>query len=135
MNITNTTLSNSFDVLNIIDNDANVSHSGGVGPKNDSNIRTNNEGDLGAEESGSDMEEVFNKTAEFITPKQSKVDISYKSEGGIEKSILYERWKESYNKDLCDDDPYDDDARAYLTEKQLAFCNALDISLEGQIKR
>ncbi|GJW79627.1 hypothetical protein Tco_0143602, partial [Tanacetum coccineum] len=107
---------------------------GGVGLKNDSNIRTNNEGDLGAEESGSDVEEVFNKTVEFIAPKQSKVGISYKSGGGIEKSILYEHWKESYYKDLYDDDPYDDDARADLTEEQLVFCNALYINLRDQIK-
>ena len=43
---------------------------------------------------------------------------------------LYVRWKDDY-----DDDLYDDDECADLTEEQLAFCDAYDIRVRGHSRR
>ncbi|GKA03092.1 hypothetical protein Tco_0675873 [Tanacetum coccineum] len=76
------------------------------------------------------VEEDDNATASFMAMKCSKGTISSKTKGGTWMKSLYECWKDDY-----DDNPYDDDEQGEdLTEEQLAFCDAYDISLRGQIK-
>nr|GEV38718.1 hypothetical protein [Tanacetum cinerariifolium] len=78
-----------------------------------------------------DVEEDTNATVSFMAMKSSKGTISPKSRGGTWMKGLYECWKDNY-----DDNPYDDDKEGEdQMKEQLAFRDAYDISLCGQIKR
>ncbi|GJS92206.1 hypothetical protein Tco_0774842 [Tanacetum coccineum] len=112
----------------MVDNDNDVANCGGLGMENDkvgSNIRRNKEVDLGAEDSESDLDEVYNETTSFIAPKQSKASSSYKNEDDNGKSSLYEHWKESYDEDQYDGDPYgnmkDEELEDAMGKKELCL--------------
>ncbi|GKD17048.1 copia-type polyprotein [Tanacetum coccineum] len=97
--------SNPFDVLNMVERDIGVAPHDSVNTTND---------DVNVE-----------------NIKITKGTDCSKSGGETRKKSLYERWKDDY-----DDNPYDSvEEREDLTEDELAFCVAFDISLRGQIKR
>nr|GEX41466.1 hypothetical protein [Tanacetum cinerariifolium] len=110
-----TVLANHFDVLNMVVNEEDVTPSSVLGAtisKEGLNRGNNKASDLGADESDSEAEEVFNETTSFMAPKQSK-------EGPY------------------DDDPYDvydDDAHEEYIEAQMAFCKKFNINLSGQAR-
>ncbi|GKB24293.1 hypothetical protein Tco_0863694 [Tanacetum coccineum] len=107
--------SNPFDFLNMVEKDIVVTPSDLVN----------------LEESENDVEEDNNKTASFMTSKSSKGTCSSKSGSGTGKQSLYDRLKDDY-----DDNPYDDDEEHEdLTNEQLAFYDAFDISPRSQIRR
>ncbi|GKC82207.1 hypothetical protein Tco_1137924, partial [Tanacetum coccineum] len=65
-----------------------------------------------------------------MASKSYKGTCSSKSEGGKGMKSLSGRWKENY-----DDTPYEDDEEhGDLTDEQLAFFGAFDVSLRGQIR-
>ncbi|GJX71050.1 hypothetical protein Tco_0308221 [Tanacetum coccineum] len=81
--------------------------------------------------SENDVEDDDNETASFMASKSSKGIGSLKTRGEAGKMSLYERWKDDYG-----DNPYDEDEECEdLTEDQLAFYDAFDISLRCQIRR
>ncbi|GKD76446.1 hypothetical protein Tco_1339067 [Tanacetum coccineum] len=63
--------------------------------------------------------------------KDTDVNEGFTSGNGVGNSSLYEQWKESYEVDPYDDANFD---TLGLTEDQLAFANAFDIYLCGQIR-
>ncbi|GJV96870.1 hypothetical protein Tco_1548447 [Tanacetum coccineum] len=90
-----TVLANHFDVLNMVVNEEDVTPSSVLGAtfaKNGLSRGNNKASDLGADESDSEAEEVFNETTSFMAPKQPKVSSSSRVEGGgNEKSSLCEQ--------------------------------------------
>ncbi|GJR41276.1 hypothetical protein Tco_1216960 [Tanacetum coccineum] len=109
-------LANHFDVLNIVVNEEDVTPSSVLGAtfaKNGLNRGNNKASDLGADESDSEAEEVYNETTSFMAPKQPK-------EGPY------------------DDDPYDlddDDAHEEYIEAQMAFYKKFNKNLSAQARR
>lgn len=85
--------------------------------------------DLVNEDSESDVDEVFNEMVNFITSDPVANKASTSGTRG-EKSSLDEQWKETYEEDSYDDD---DSNSLGLTEDQMAYANAFDINLRGQI--
>ncbi|GJW69785.1 hypothetical protein Tco_0126702 [Tanacetum coccineum] len=83
------------------------------------------------EDSGSEVEDVRNETANFMKSKLSNVHEGFTGGTGVGNSSLYEQWKAGYVVDPYDDIDFD---ALGLTEGQLAFSNALDINLRGQIR-
>ncbi|GJW82557.1 hypothetical protein Tco_0146532 [Tanacetum coccineum] len=63
--------------------------------------------------------------------KDTDVNEGFTSGTGVGNSSLYEQWKESYEVDPYVDANFD---TLGLTEDQLAFANAFDIYLRGQIR-
>ncbi|GKD84214.1 hypothetical protein Tco_1351053, partial [Tanacetum coccineum] len=63
--------------------------------------------------------------------KDTDVNEGFTSGTGVGNSSLYEQWKESYGVDPYDDANFD---TLGLIEDQLAFANAFDIYLRGQIR-
>ncbi|GJU70154.1 copia-type polyprotein [Tanacetum coccineum] len=100
--------SNPFDVLNVFDKDIGVTSSDSVS-----------------------SEDNDNETASFMASKSCKGKDSSKSGGGTGKKSLYECWRDDYNSNNY----YYDEECEDLTEDQLAFRDAFDISLRGQIRR
>nr|GEW28628.1 hypothetical protein [Tanacetum cinerariifolium] len=98
---------------------------GAIGAKDGSNPKNIKASDLGAEESESEVVEIFNETTSFMTPNQSKVSSSSTSEGGNRKSSLYD---DPYDDD-DDDDNGDDDANEEYTEAYMAFYKKFNINL------
>ncbi|GJX11963.1 hypothetical protein Tco_0201822 [Tanacetum coccineum] len=78
--------------------------------------------------SDSEVKEVYDETASFMAHASSKINNSSKNGSGVENSSLYERWKETYDDNPYDDDEFDDYG---LTDAQMAFANAFDISLRA----
>nr|GEW81306.1 hypothetical protein [Tanacetum cinerariifolium] len=96
---------------------------GATGAKDGSNPTNNKASDLGAEESDSEVVEIFNETTSFMDPNQSKVSSSSTSEGGNRKSSLYD---DPYDDD-DDNDNGDDDANEEYTKAYIAFYKKFDI--------
>ncbi|GKF95696.1 hypothetical protein Tco_0288431 [Tanacetum coccineum] len=107
-----TSNSNPLDVLGMVENNDELDTNGSssIGAQNVDTIM----------ESESEVEEVYNETASFMTSK---------SGGGTGRKSLYERWKNDY-----DDNPYDDEECEDLADEQLAFCDAFDKSLCGHVR-
>ncbi|GJZ81045.1 hypothetical protein Tco_0646039 [Tanacetum coccineum] len=74
---------------------------------------------------------MITKPASFMASKSCKGKDSSKSGGGTGKKSLYECWRDDYNSNNY----YYDEECEDLTEDQLAFRDAFDISLRGQIRR
>ncbi|GKD52753.1 hypothetical protein Tco_1281729, partial [Tanacetum coccineum] len=100
--------SNPFDVLNVFDKDIGVTSSDSYYVEDDDN-----------------------ETASFMASKNCKGKDSSKSGGGTGKKSLYECWRDDYNSNPY----YYDEECEDLIEDQLAFRDAFDISLRGQIRR
>ncbi|GJQ90144.1 hypothetical protein Tco_0001283 [Tanacetum coccineum] len=89
-------------IMTLVVNEEDVTSSsvlGATGAKDGSNPTNNKASNLGAEESDSEVVEIFNEITSFMAPNQSKVSSSSTSGGGNRKLSLY-------------DDPYDDDCRS-----------------------
>nr|GEV44510.1 hypothetical protein [Tanacetum cinerariifolium] len=122
----NMAMANILYVLNKVLNEKDVTPSsvlGATGAKDGSNPTNNKASDLGAEESDSEVVEIFNETTSFMAPNQSKVSSSSTSEGGNRKSSLYDK---PYDDD-DDNDNGDDDANEEYTEAYMAFYKKFDI--------
>ena len=76
------------------------------------------------------MFEVYNETASFMAFMTSKVNKASKSESGVGNKSLYEHRKETYSSPYYDDDFIEHG----LTDAQMQFANAFDISLWGQLR-
>ncbi|GJU46505.1 hypothetical protein Tco_1203771 [Tanacetum coccineum] len=61
----------------------------------------------------------------------SKINKIAKNGSGMGNKSLYERWKETYHENPYNDDDFDDRG---LSETHMAFANAFDISLSGQLR-
>ncbi|GJZ46106.1 zinc knuckle CX2CX4HX4C containing protein, partial [Tanacetum coccineum] len=85
-----------------------------------SNVDSTKVNDLVNADSDSEVYEVYNETTNFMA-----------SGSGVGNKSLYELWKETYDIDQYDDDDFDD---LFLTDSQLKFANAFDISLRGQLR-
>lgn len=72
-----------------------------------------------------------NETASFIAYTSSKVNKASKSGSEIRNKSLYEQWKETYDENPYD---YDDCVIHGLTNAQMKFVDAYDISLRGQLR-
>nr|GEX67833.1 hypothetical protein [Tanacetum cinerariifolium] len=79
-------------------------------------------------DSDNEIDEVFNKTTGFIASTSFKVDNNSKSGSFIGNKSIYEQWKKTYIEDQHDDDDFG------LTDAQLMFVNAFDISPRGQLR-
>ncbi|GJS26193.1 ARID DNA-binding domain-containing protein [Tanacetum coccineum] len=79
-------------------------------------------------DSDNEMGEVFNETAGFMASTSFKVDNNSKSGSFMGNKIIYEQWKKTYIEDPHDDDDFG------LTDAQLKFVNAFDISPHGQLR-
>nr|GEZ44134.1 hypothetical protein [Tanacetum cinerariifolium] len=80
-------------------------------------------------DSDSEVENVFNETAGFMASTSLKADNS-KSGNGAESKNMYEKWRETYDEYVYDDD-FDDYG---LTDVALKFANTFDINLRSQLR-
>ncbi|GKA76122.1 hypothetical protein Tco_0782500 [Tanacetum coccineum] len=123
--------SNPFDVLNSVDNDVEFGTNGGLLIwllDNDGNPLV----PTGIVESDSEVEAVFDETANLRIPTSSKDG----SDKGYGTNSLLEQWRDSYP-DNTDYDPYDDDMYENhdLSEHLQSICDDLDISVRGRKKK
>ncbi|GJU81986.1 hypothetical protein Tco_1284351 [Tanacetum coccineum] len=102
--------SNPFDVLNLVDND----------------------GEFGIVKSDSEVEVVFDETANLRISTSGKDG----SDKGYGTNSLLEQWRDSYP-DNDDYDPYDDDMYENhdLSEHLQSICDNLDITVRGRKKK
>nr|GEV00938.1 hypothetical protein [Tanacetum cinerariifolium] len=128
----NMVMANSLYVLNKVVNEEDVTPSSvldATGAKDGLNPTNNKASDLDAEESDSEVVEIFIETTSFMAPNQSKVSSSSTSEGGNGKSSLYD---DPYDDD--DNDNGDDDANEEYIKAYMAFYKKFDINLCIQAK-
>ncbi|GJR27266.1 hypothetical protein Tco_1103498 [Tanacetum coccineum] len=81
-------------------------------------------------DSDSEVDEVFNETAIFMTSTSSKVNKISKCSSSVGNKSFYENWNETCNEDMYDDDDFDD---CGLTNAQMKFANSFDISLHDNL--
>nr|GEV76017.1 hypothetical protein [Tanacetum cinerariifolium] len=114
---------NPFDVLNMLEKDVGVALSDTACSKGDMphvNVGNNKVVNLDNEDSDNNVIDYTNETLSFRDPKIIKVTSSSMRGDGSEKSSLYERWNETYDDNLYNDDKCED-----LTPQQLAFFDLL----------
>ncbi|GJV75391.1 reverse transcriptase domain-containing protein [Tanacetum coccineum] len=95
-----------------------------------SNVASKNVDDPVNAYNDNEVKEVYDETASFMAQAISKINNTSKNGSGVKNSSLYERWKKTYDDNLYDDDEFNDYG---LTDAQMAFANAFDISLRAQI--
>ncbi|GKE73530.1 nucleotide-diphospho-sugar transferase [Tanacetum coccineum] len=134
--------SNSFDVLNSVNNDVEFGTNGGTtnlvnNGATSSKLRLlDNDGNplvpTGIMESDSEVEVVFDETANLRISTSGKGE----SDKGYDTNSLLEQWRDSYS-DNDDYDPYDDDMYENhdLSEHLQSICNDLDITVRGRKKK
>nr|GEU71808.1 hypothetical protein [Tanacetum cinerariifolium] len=114
---------NPFDILNMLEKDVWAALSDTACSKGDMphvNVGNNKVVNLNNKDSDSNAIEYTNETSSFRDHKIFKVTSSSMGGDESEKSSLYERWNETY-----DDNLYNDDKCKDLTPQQLAFFDLL----------
>ncbi|GJW04915.1 hypothetical protein Tco_1563771 [Tanacetum coccineum] len=73
-----------------------------------SNVVSKNDDDLVNEDNDSEVEEVYDKTATYMTSTSFNVNKALKVAMEEGNKILYEQWKGSHDEDPYGDDDFDD---------------------------
>nr|GEW60578.1 ribonuclease H-like domain-containing protein [Tanacetum cinerariifolium] len=80
----------------------------------------------GSADNDSEVEEVYDETATYMTSTGFNVNKASNSGTGEGNKSLYKQWKENHAEDPYDDDNFDDPG---LSDAQIKFANAFDTNL------